>query len=642
MGEMTPREQEISNEIRATITDAMTGSARSAHSAARRLGISDLGSCREKARLAIENTPYTDEQDNYQAAFNGTAIGDLIEQHLPYETQGEVTVTIPIRDEFALTLVGHPDIIIRDPETGKVKKVWDNKSKSGLMTIRNYGASSNNIMQVTAYGKALIDAGEADADDLELALIYVDRSGDDPQPHVVAWQWRQEDWDEIISWLDDVVEAMMMGESAPKDMPRDSFCANWCFGGETEIVTADGLKRLDALVGQTVKVLAPSGTEGSGSSVGQWVDAKVRSYGVQDLRTITLSRGTRTRKVVRATGNHQWPIEGGMVTTDELLPGHVMKSVTHAGRTFAYVPAGAQQGFVFGDGSGTGVAIYENSPKTPLVDTLFSNHEYTVTPDYSGDRGGARTQIAGIPRHWNDPLGDLSKYDRSFLMSWLAGYFAADGSVSKVGSMTISSAKEENLEMVRSICSILGIRVGQRIVNSRLGYGEVESDLHLISIQSRSLLPDWFFLNPTHRERAEKVGPQKRDYSWKVVSVEDHGETEEVYCAEVPDIKHFVLADFILTHNCEYFSTCRLGDTDVEGLIEHEDYVQAVEAYLHGADLEKQAKQLKKEANSVLRNVTGNVNTTKGMKSLRWVHVNGSHVEFDRASYDRLSITKGK
>lgn len=320
MGEMTPREQEISNEIRATITEAMTGSARSAHSAARRLGISDLGSCREKARLTIENTPYTDEQDNYQAAFNGTAIGDLIEQHLPYETQGEVTVTIPIRDEFALTLVGHPDIIIRDPETGKVKKVWDNKSKAGLMTVRNYGASSNNIMQVTAYGKALIDAGEADADDLELALIYVDRSGDDPQPHVVAWQWRQEDWDEIISWLDDVVEAMMMGESAPKDMPRDSFCVNWC----------------------------------------------------------------------------------------------------------------------------------------------------------------------------------------------------------------------------------------------------------------------------------------------------------------------------------QYYTVCRAGDTDVEGLIEHEEYVHAVEAYLHGADLEKQAKQLKKEANSVLRNVTGNVNTTKGMKSLRWVHVNGSHVEFDRASYDRLSITKGK
>lgn len=317
---MDDREQAISNEIRATITRAMTDSERSQHSAAMRLGISDLGSCREKARLVIENTPFSDDQDNYQAAFNGTAIGDLIEQHLPYETQGEVEVTIPIRDKFTLTLVGHPDILVRDPETKKVTKVWDNKSKSGLMTVRNYGASKNNVLQVTAYGKALIDAGEADPDNLECALIYVDRSGDDPQPFVVAWDWNEEHWQEIISWLDDVVEAMMMGESAPKDMPRDSFCQKWC----------------------------------------------------------------------------------------------------------------------------------------------------------------------------------------------------------------------------------------------------------------------------------------------------------------------------------EFYTVCRTGDTDVEGLIEHEDYVHAVEAYLHGSELERQGKQLKKEATSVLRGVTGHVDTTKGRKSLRWIHVNGGPVSFTRQSYERPSITKGK
>lgn len=640
MGEMSPREKEISDEIRATITEAMTGSARSAHSAARRLGISDLGSCREKARLTIENTPYTDEQDNYQAAFNGTAIGDLIEQHLPYETQGEVTVTIPIRDEFALTLVGHPDIIIRDEETGKVKKVWDNKSKSGLMTVRNYGASSNNIMQVTAYGKALIDAGEADPDDLELALIYVDRSGDDPQPHVVAWQWRQEDWDEIISWLDDVVEAMMMGESAPKDMPRDSFCANWCFGAETEIVTIDGIKRLGDLAGQKVKVLAPNAAEGKGSGVGKWADATVRSYGVQALRTITFGRG-RTRKTVRATGNHLWPTKGGaLVTTDDLTPGTVMRVVTHAGRDFSYVPAGAQQGFVYGDGSGSGVTIYGNSVKVPIIQSVFSNHKYSVAPDADDERGGDKYRVLGTPRHWNDELGDLSRYDRSFLMSWLAGYFAADGSVSKAGQMSLSSARLESIQQVRDVCAVLGIRTGQVVTSSRVGYGSEASDLHKITLQGLGRLPEWFLLNPAHAERG--IPQPQRDLEWKVIDVVDYGEVEEVFCAEVPEIEHFVLSDFLLTHNCEYFSTCRLGDTDVEGLIEHEDYIHAVEAYLHGADLEKQAKQLKKEANSVLRNVTGNVNTTQGMKSLRWIHVNGGPVSFNRASYERLSITKGK
>lgn len=224
---MNEREQAISDEIRATVTSAMTGSERSQQSQDKRLGISDLGTCRNKARLMIENVPFSDEQNNYQAAFNGTAIGDLIESHLPYETQGEVRVTIPMRDGYSLTLTGHPDIIRRD-DTGKVVAVHDLKSKSGLSTIRKYGISKGNKFQVTAYGKALIDAGEADPDNLELALIYVDRSGDDPQPHVVAWQWDQEDWNEIVAWLDDVVEALVTGQEAQKDMPRDAFCSNWC------------------------------------------------------------------------------------------------------------------------------------------------------------------------------------------------------------------------------------------------------------------------------------------------------------------------------------------------------------------------------------------------------------------------------
>lgn len=224
---MDEREQAISDEIRATITRAMTHSERSQHSAARKLGISNLGHCRRYTQFVIEDTEPTDEQDNYQAAFNGTAIGDLVEKHLPYETQGEVTVTIPMRDGYVLRLLGHPDIIRRD-DNGKVKGVWDLKSKAGLDLVRKYGIPQNNMWQVTAYGKALIDAGEADADDLELGLIYIDRSGDDPQPHVKAWTWSESDWQEIVDWLDDVVEAMVTNTEAQKDMPRESFCQSWC------------------------------------------------------------------------------------------------------------------------------------------------------------------------------------------------------------------------------------------------------------------------------------------------------------------------------------------------------------------------------------------------------------------------------
>lgn len=225
--QMTPRAQQISDEYRATITRAMTGSERSQYAAGKRLGISDLGHCRRHAQLTIEEQPDTDEQDNYQAAFNGTAIGDMIEKHLPYETQGEVRVTIPMRDGYTLSLLGHPDVIRRDDD-GKVTGVDDLKSKAGLDIVRKYGAPQNNIWQVTAYGKALIDAGEADPDTLELALVYIDRSGSDPQPHVVAWTWSEEDWNAIVEWLDDIVEAMVTNTEASKDMPREAFCQTSC------------------------------------------------------------------------------------------------------------------------------------------------------------------------------------------------------------------------------------------------------------------------------------------------------------------------------------------------------------------------------------------------------------------------------
>ena len=123
---MDDLEQAISDEYRTTITRAMTHSDRSQHSAAKKLGISDLGHCREFTRLTIEETPDSDHPHNFQAAFNGTAIGDLVEKHLSHETQGEVTVTIPMRDGYTLRLLGHPDVIRRDDDN-KVTGIDDIK-----------------------------------------------------------------------------------------------------------------------------------------------------------------------------------------------------------------------------------------------------------------------------------------------------------------------------------------------------------------------------------------------------------------------------------------------------------------------------------------------------------------------------------
>lgn len=89
---------------------------------------------------------------------------------------------------------------------------------------------------------------------------------------------------------------------------------------------------------------------------------------------------------------------------------------------------------------------------------------------------------------------------------------------------------------------------------------------------------------------------------------------------------------------CGFFDTCRLGETDAEGLLTDDEVLIAVEMYREGLALEKEAKRLKDQAKPVLADISGST----GEFTIRWLHVNGSHIEFDRKPYDKIDIRKVK
>jgi len=89
---------------------------------------------------------------------------------------------------------------------------------------------------------------------------------------------------------------------------------------------------------------------------------------------------------------------------------------------------------------------------------------------------------------------------------------------------------------------------------------------------------------------------------------------------------------------CGFYATCRALDTDVEGLLSDDTVLASVDMYREGSELEKQGKQLKDEAKRHLDGITGST----GEYTVRWVHVNGSHVEFDRDPYERLDVRRIK
>ena len=89
---------------------------------------------------------------------------------------------------------------------------------------------------------------------------------------------------------------------------------------------------------------------------------------------------------------------------------------------------------------------------------------------------------------------------------------------------------------------------------------------------------------------------------------------------------------------CGFFRDCRLPEGMVSGLLTDDGTLAAVSLYTEGHEMEKAGKKLKDQAKAALTGIQGST----GEFAVRWVTVDGSHVNYDRKPYDRLSIQKIK
>lgn len=358
---------------------------------------------------------------------------------------------------------------------------------------------------------------------------------------------------------------------------------DWCFAGETEFLTIDGYRTFKEVVGTTQKVM---------DGRGRWVEAEVRSFGVQPLVKITLKK-RRGEKVVYATADHRWLIQGARQGGSKIERVERMTSELSVGdrlsfqlpRRSSHVPLsrlGVMHGVVFGDGA------CESGRNTPAFINLWGDKDAELLPIFEGcshraastsalNQDAVGVQVYGLPRFFKDhPSLDETP---TYLYGWLAGYFAADGRVgANGGNIELSSASRNDLEFVQAVCNRVGIATytisttsrfsctgGGRIHDYRVAkYGEcswdtVPSDLHTLRLVAETI-PDDFFLLSSHRERFE--ARRRRDESrpqalgdamtWHVTSIEETDRVEEVYCVTVPTTSSFVLQDGILTGNCRF------------------------------------------------------------------------------------------
>ena len=328
-----------------------------------------------------------------------------------------------------------------------------------------------------------------------------------------------------------------------------------CFAYETEIITDNGIKKIGDLSGKTANLMSRNG---------KYIQSEIKNFGQQTIWELNLSKG-RSKKTIRTTENHRWfrkPYRKGIerdsakkieVLTGELVTGDLLIS-TYGQSIKGNIkpsPYGIVAGIVFDDGS-----VCSNVGRIRLCGEKDAQLlKYFLNPSISNYDGDII--VGNLPKYFKDkPSLDM---DKSYLYGWLAGYFAADGSVKEKGQIRLSSASESNLNFVRDVLSKLGIGYSPIIYQNRIGIGQAEpSKLYSININGCDLKED-FFLIESHKQRfISRVYKDQRN--WKVESIKQTTDVEDVYCAVVPDTHEFVLESNILTGNCWFSSMRELED----------------------------------------------------------------------------------
>jgi hypothetical protein len=187
----------------------------------RALGVSDVGGCREYARLVTIDAPPTDAR-SYWPATIGTAIDAFVKQALldQYGDLVDTGVEVNVRYPGGAVLPGHPDAVF-----AVANSVMDLKTKDGVMQVARKGPSVQEKIQVNSYAAGLLQAGVL-KDTPKVHIVYLDRSGgtdtytwtDDYDPAYL---------DRASEWIEDVKYAVKHSEEASKDKPYD-FCERYC------------------------------------------------------------------------------------------------------------------------------------------------------------------------------------------------------------------------------------------------------------------------------------------------------------------------------------------------------------------------------------------------------------------------------
>jgi hypothetical protein len=356
-----------------------------------------------------------------------------------------------------------------------------------------------------------------------------------------------------------------------------------CFSRDTEFITDQGIRTFEWFNdGQTINVM---------NNMGGFVPAKIKNFGSQRLYKLTLGRHTLTKEVY-CTAEHIWRTveRGGTIvektTMDlssyDILP-YVKRKwmpVKESGSRY-YCPIGFIHGYVYGDGE------YDKSTNTCRLHLcgdsrdlvkLFTGFNWSVKEDEE------TTTIQYLPSHFKQEMPDLDKYNEEYVLGFLVGYFAADGSVDEEGRAYLACAHDDVLLRLKKIIESLGIYCSDiRLMRDESPFdGNPNHKLYGMHIWKDCLF-DSFFTKTNHKQNWEvhknSLVNDKSRVNWKVVSLEETDRVEDVWCVQVPEFHNFTLSGGLNTGNCTTISLGAKRDDEewdsLEAIIKNTAYTIA-------------------------------------------------------------------
>lgn len=109
-----------------------------------------------------------------------------------------------------------------------------------------------------------------------------------------------------------------------------------------------------------------------------------------------------------------------------------------------------------------------------------------------------------------------------------------------------------------------------------------------------------------------------------------------IYAVRIGEDANRDIAPAVCERICEFYTVCRGGlPVDESEPITDSNVVQAIDLYVEGRNLEKQGKDMKREAAAVLEGING----SDGRFQVRWVNISETKVEgFMRPASKRLDV----